>query len=365
MNRLPYFLVAAAVVLILAFSSFFIVNEREQAIVLRFGEIVDVKTEPGIYFKAPFAFASADNVQIIEDRVLRFDLDDIRVQVSGGKFYEVDAFVAYRIEDPRRFRQTVSGSVDLAEQRLRTRLDAALRRVYGQRGFEAALSEERASMMNEVAEQIRPDAVSLGLVVDDVRIRRTDLTQEVSQQTYDRMKAERLAEAERLRARGREAAQRIRARADREVVETIAEARRESEILRGEGEATRNAVFANAFTRDPDFFEFYRSMSAYTQSLQGEGTTMVLSPTSPFFKYFLDGNGAAANPAAAPAEPLTGSTSPGQAPAAGPVNPQASSAPAAPAAQPAAPAPASAETAAQPAASGPASAETAVQPVVQ
>ena len=118
-NRFTAIAVAAVIVLLVAFSSFFIVNERQQAIVLRFGEIVDVKKEPGIYFKAPFGFLDADTVQIIEDRLLRFDLDDIRVQVSGGKFYEVDAFVAFRIEDPRVFRQAVSGDVQLAEQRLR------------------------------------------------------------------------------------------------------------------------------------------------------------------------------------------------------------------------------------------------------
>lgn len=311
-NRLTLVAVAVALVLLIVYSSVFVVSERQQAIVLRFGEIVDVKTEPGIYFKAPFGFLDADNVQLIEDRVLRFDLDDIRVQVSGGKFYEVDAFVAYRVQDPRRFRQTVSGSLMLAEQRLRTRLDAALRRVYGLRGFEAALSEERASMMREVADQLRPDAISLGLEVTDVRIRRTDLTQEVSQQTYDRMKAERLAEAERLRARGREAAARIRARADREVVEIIAEARRESEILRGEGEGERNAIFADAFQRDPEFFEFYRSMAAYSQALDSSGTTMVLSPDSEFFRFFRDASGSsrdgATPPAAATAAPVTGST---------------------------------------------------------
>ena len=299
MNRLPFIGIIAAVILFLIYSSIFVVNERQQAIVLRFGEIVDVKSEPGIYFKAPFAFFEADNVQIIDDRILRFDLDDIRVQVSGGKFYEVDAFVAYRISDPRTFRQAVSGSVLQAEARLRTRLDAALRRVYGVRGFESALSEERAAMMREVRDQLRPDATSLGLQIEDVRIRRTDLTAEVSQQTYDRMKAERLAEAERLRARGREAAQRIRARADREVVEIVAEARKESEILRGEGEAQRNAVFAEAFQRDPAFFEFYRSMIAYSNALLGTGTTMVLSPESQFFRYFLGPNGGAA-PAPAP-----------------------------------------------------------------
>ncbi len=307
MNRLPLIGVIAAVILLLVYSSIFVVNEREQAIVLRFGEIVDVKSEPGIYFKAPFGMFDADNVQIVEDRVMRFDLDNIRVQVSGGKFYEVDAFVAYRISDPRTFRQAVSGSVPLAEQRLRTRLDAALRRVYGVRGFESALSEERAAMMQEVAEQLRPDATSLGLKVEDVRIRRTDLTAEVSQQTYDRMKAERLAEAERLRARGREAAQRIRARADREVVEIVAEARKESEILRGEGEAERNGIFASAFQRDPSFFEFYRSMIAYSNALQGNGTTMVLSPDSAFFRYFRGPNAPAAAAAAptpsAPAAP--------------------------------------------------------------
>jgi membrane protease subunit HflC len=309
-NRLPFIVVAVAIVLFLAWSSIFVVNERQQAIVLRFGEIVDVKSEPGIYFKLPLPFIEADNVQMIEDRVMRFDLDVIRVQVSGGRFYEVDAFIAYRISDPRRFRLAVSGSVPLAEQRLRTRLDAALRRVYGLRGFEAALSEERGSMMREVAEQLRPDATSLGLQIVDVRIRRTDLTAEVSQQTYERMRAERLAEAERLRARGREAAQRIRARADREVVEIVAEARRESEILRGEGEAERNAVFADAFNRDPAFFEFYRSMAAYTTALDGTGTTMLLSPDSEFFRFF--GNAQGGN---------------GQAPAAGPARPAAPAAP--------------------------------------
>lgn len=318
-NRLPLIGVIVAVILFLVYSSIFVVNERQQAIVLRFGEIVDVKREPGIYFKAPFGFFEADNVQIIDDRVLRFDLDDIRVQVSGGKFYEVDAFVAYRISDPRTFRQAVSGSVQLAEQRLRTRLDAALRRVYGVRGFESALSEERASMMRDVADQLRPDATSLGLEIEDVRIRRTDLTAEVSQQTYDRMKAERLAEAERLRARGREAAQRIRARADREVVEIVAEARKESEILRGEGEAERNQIFAGAFQRDPSFFEFYRSMIAYANALQGTGTTMVLSPDSEFFRFFRNATGSApaagSPPAATPqatTPPATGGSAPVQ-----------------------------------------------------
>jgi len=298
-NRLPIIGVILAVLGVLVYSSVFVVNERDQAIVLRFGQIVDVKTEPGIYFKLPFSMFEADNVQIIEDRVMRFDMDNIRVQVSGGKFYDVDAFVAYKIANARVFRSAVSGSVELAEQRVKTRLDAALRRVYGLRGFEAALSEERSSMMREVRDQLRPDAQSLGLEIEDVRIRRTDLTSDVSQQTYDRMKAERLAEAERLRARGREEAQRLKAKADREVTETIAAAQRDAEIIRGEGEAERNATFAAAFQRDPEFFEFYRSMNAYLAALSGNGTTMVLSPDSEFFRFFKDAAGAVTPPAAA------------------------------------------------------------------
>ncbi len=300
-NRLPVFVVIAAILVFLLYSSIFVVNARQQALVLRFGEIVKVETKPGIYFKAPFSFFDADNVQLIENRVLRFDLDNIRVQVSGGKFYEVDAFIAYRISDPRKFRAAVSGSVELAEQRLRTRLDAALRRVYGLRDFEAALSEERANMMREVADQLRPDAASLGLEIVDVRIRRTDLTQEVSQQTFDRMKAER------LRARGNEAAQRIRARADREVVEIVAEAEKESQILRGEGDAQRSATFANAYLRDPEFFDFYRSMNAYKEALDSNGTNMVLSPNSEFFRYFRDPNGKAGSLGSAPIAPATSS----------------------------------------------------------
>ncbi|RUX29403.1 protease modulator HflC [Mesorhizobium sp. M7A.F.Ca.US.011.01.1.1] len=314
-NRLPIIVVAAAVILFLLYSSVFVVNARQQALVLRFGEIVDVKSEPGIYFKAPFSFFDADTVQLIENRVLRFDLDNIRVQVSGGKFYEVDAFIAYRISDPRVFRAAVSGQIELAEARLRTRLDAALRRVYGLRDFEAALSEERGVMMREVRDQLRPDATSLGLQIEDVRIRRTDLTAEVSQQTFDRMKAERLAEAARLRARGNEAAQRITARADREVVEIVAEAQKESEILRGEGEAQRSATFAGAYQRDPAFFDFYRSMNAYGTALDNTGTTMVLSPNSEFFRFFRnpDGGEGPAKPASpAPNAPATAPAAPAQ-----------------------------------------------------
>ncbi len=297
-SRLPFFLGVFAVLAVIVYSSLFVVNEREQAIVIRFGEIQSVKTEPGLYFKVPFTFADFDSVQYVEDRTLRFDLENIRVQVSGGKFYEVDAFVLYKISDAQTFRQTVSGDVIAVESRLRTRLNSALRTVYGLRGFEAALSEERASMMREVRDQLRPEAQALGVTIDDVRIRRTDLTQEVSQQTYERMKAERLAEAEAIRARGIEAGQRLRSIADRQVVELVSEAERDAQIIRGEGDAERNAIFADAFNRDQGFFEFYRSMEAYGKAIEADGTTMVLSPDSEFFKFFKNSAG---QPAAAPA----------------------------------------------------------------
>ncbi len=300
-NRLPAILVGLAVILFLVYSSVFVVNQREQAIVIRFGEIQDVKDQPGIYFKLPFAFMDADRVQYVENRSLRFDLDNIRVQVRGGAFYEVDAFVVYAITDPRRFRETVSGDRESAESRLSTRLDAALRRVYGLRNFSAALSDERVSMMQEVRADLNGAAESLGLSIRDVRIRRTDLTQEVSSQTFQRMRAERLAEAELIRARGNEAGQRRRAIADREVVEFVSEAQKDSEILRGQGDAERNRIFAEAFQRDPSFFEFYRSMRAYVSALGDNNTTMVLSPDSDFFKFFESPDGRSAPPAGAAA----------------------------------------------------------------
>lgn len=286
-NRFAFGGIIVAILLFIGYQAAYVVNAREQAIVVRFGEIQDVREEPGLFFKVPLI----DTVQFIEKRTLRFDLDDIRVQVSGGKFYEVDAFVLYRITNPTKFRQTVSADLVAAESRLRTRLNSALRSVYGLRGFEAALSAERTSMMREVRDQLRPESEGLGISIEDVRIRRTDLTQEVSQQTFERMKAERLAEAELIRARGNEAGQRIRAIADRQVVEIVSGAQRDSEIIRGEGDAERNRIFAEAFTRDEDFFEFYRSMSAYTESLANTGTTMVLSPSSEFFKFFKGSSG--------------------------------------------------------------------------
>ncbi|WP_084174721.1 protease modulator HflC [Afifella pfennigii] len=286
MRRLWIILAVLAVLFILVYSSVFVVNERQQALVLRFGEITRVIKEPGIYFKIPTNFV--ETVQIIEDRILSFEIEDIRVQVRDGRRYLVDAFVAFRIVDPAEFRENVSGSLQIAQQNLQTRLDASLRRVYGQRSFEAALSDQRIEMMRDVRDQLRPLAADLGIEIVDVRIKRTDLLPEVSQQTFDRMKAERLAEAAELRARGTQEAARIRAEADREAQVTVAEANRDSEVLRGEGDAQRNSIFARAFTQDEEFFEFYRSMLAYNRAIEGTGTTMVLQPDSEFFRYFRD-----------------------------------------------------------------------------
>ncbi|PLX36440.1 MAG: protease modulator HflC [Hyphomicrobiales bacterium] len=307
MKKLPIFLAGLAVIAGLVYSSIFVVNERDQAIVTRFGEIRRVITEPGLYFKVPTNMVEA--VQIVEDRLLRFDLRNINVQVKDGKRYVVDAFMVYKITDPRAFRENVSGSLQLVEQRLETRLNAALRRVYGLRSFEAALSEERGAMMRDVRDQIRPEASNLGIDIVDVRIRRTDLLPEVSQQTFERMKAERLAIAAQLRARGRQEALRIRAEADREAVVTVADAQRESEILRGEGEGERNRIFAEAYTKDPEFFAFYRSMKAYETAIENTDTTMVLSPDSEFFRFFRDSEGAAQ---AAPAAPQAPAVQPAQ-----------------------------------------------------
>lgn len=289
MNKLPYIGVGVAAVLGLLYSSMFVVSPKEQAIVLRFGQITRTISDPGLYFKVPTAVV--DTVQFVEKRVQRMELDDIRVQVRDGRRYIVDAFVAYRISDPQKFRETVSGSTELLNDNLRTRLDASLRSVYGQRSFEDALSDQRLQMMQEVKKQLAPQALQLGVEIADVRILRTDLLDEVSEQTFERMKAERLAEAAQLRALGNQQATRIRAEADREAVVIVAEAQRDADVLRGQGDAERNKVFAEAYSRDPEFFKFYRSLQAYQSGIAGDGTTLVLSPDSEFFKYLQGANG--------------------------------------------------------------------------
>ena len=344
-NRFYGLLALGLAALFVLWSSLFVVNEREQAIVLRFGQIRRVITEPGLYAKLPFAFANADNVQLLPDRLLRSDLTDLRVQVSGGAFYEVDAFMVYRITDAEKFRGAVSGGqLEIAEQRLLTRFNSAIRATYGKRSFNAALSNARGEMMVEVRDQVRPEASSLGITLEDVRISRTDLTPEISERTYERMAAERLAEAERLRADGQVSAREIRAAADRDVSETVASARREAAIAEGAGQAERSAILNKAYSRNPEFFDFYRSLQAYRTALETGGTTIMLSPTSDFFRYF-ESDGKERGTASVP--PAPGAASPAAASSAPP--PPAAPAPAGGAPAGASPSPAASAPAPAPA----------------
>jgi membrane protease subunit HflC len=274
--------IVVAVIAFLVWTSVFVVDEREKALVTQLGEIQREINEPGMYFKLPFV----QEVIIIEDRIVFFESPDKEVQVVDSRRYVVDTVTMIRVNNPRRFRETVGASLNRAKDRIETRLDAALRQTYGRRSFDAALSKDRAAMMREIRDQVRLEAEALGIEVVDVKIRRTDLLEQVLKDTYARMNAERFAEAAELRAIGEAQATRIKAEADRQSVELMSKAQRESEILRGTGDATRNKVFAEAFQQDPEFFAFYRSMQAYTNSLANSGTTLVLTPDSEFFKYF-------------------------------------------------------------------------------
>ncbi len=277
----------------IGYSSVFVVDEREKALVVQFGQIQRTISEPGLYFKLPVI----EELVYVEDRLLFVESRDKTVQVIDGRRYLVDAITMLRIIDPQKFRETVQASLPRARDRIETRLDAALRQTYGKRSFEAALSKDRQQMMDEIRDQVKNEARDLGIEIVDVRIRRTDLTDEVLKDTYERMSAERFAEAAQLRAIGDAQRRRIRAEAEREAVELVSKARRESEIIRGEGDAERNKIFADAFQRDPEFFAFYRSMQAYPNSLKGNDTTLVLTPDSEFFRYLKDpeGTGAAAD----------------------------------------------------------------------
>lgn len=283
--------IVVAVIAFLVWTSVFVVDEREKALVTQLGEIQREINEPGLYFKLPFV----QEVITIEDRIVFFESPDKEVQVVDSRRYVVDTVTMIRVNNPRLFRETVGASLNRAKDRIETRLDAALRQTYGRRSFDAALSKDRAAMMREIRDQVRLEAEALGIQVVDVKIRRTDLLEQVLKDTYARMNAERFAEAAELRAVGEAQATRIRAEADRQSVELMSKAQRESEILRGEGDANRNRVFAEAFQQDPEFFAFYRSMQAYTNSLSNSDTTLVLKPDSEFFKYFGTQQSAPAN----------------------------------------------------------------------
>ncbi|MCB1508191.1 MAG: protease modulator HflC [Hyphomicrobiaceae bacterium] len=275
-------LIIIAIIGLLAYASVFTVDEREQALVLQFGEPVRVENEPGLKFKIPFI----QNVAYFDRRILDLDSPAQEIIAADQKRLVVDAFARYRITDPLRFFQTVT-TVAGANSRLSTLLNSATRRVLGEASFEAIVRDGRAELMDRITQQMNREANSFGIAIVDVRIRRADLPEANSQAIFQRMQTERQREATEIRAQGEEAARRIRSRADREATVLIAEATRESEQIRGEGDGERNRIFAEAFGRDPDFFAFYRSMQAYRQSFN-DGTRLVISPDSDFFRYFGD-----------------------------------------------------------------------------
>jgi len=331
MPKLLIILGLAAVALITVLSSVFIVDEREQALVLQFGQVVreirgdritpesdvagqveevettaeqddDIElstTGPGLYFKIPLI----QDVVYYDDRILPLDTAALEVTPIDDRRLVVDAFARWRIEDPVQFRQAVQTEF-AAQPRLERILNAALREVLGSVPSDAVLSEERAALMSRITEVARENSRNLGIIVVDVRIKRADLPEENLQATYRRMNAERQREAADERARGQERAQEIRARAEREAVELVSDAQREAQIIRGRADGERNSIYAAAFGKDAEFFAFYRSLEAYEKALKGDTSTMVISPNSEFFNYLRDDSGrAGADPLAVPGMP--------------------------------------------------------------
>jgi membrane protease subunit HflC len=281
MRRATFILPIIVVLIAVALSSLFIVDEREKALVLQFGRVVDVKEEPGLAFKIPVI-----QEVVRYDRILSRDIDPLEITPLDDRRLVVDAFARYRIVDIEQFRQAVGvGGIATAENRLDSILRAELREVLGSVSSNDILSSDRAALMLRIRNAAIASARSLGVEVIDVRLKRTDLPTENLDATFQRMRAEREREATDERARGNEAAQRVRAQADRTVVELVSDAERQAEIVRGEADARRNAIFAEAFSKDSEFFEFYRSLSAYERALQGKNSTMVMSPDSEFFDY--------------------------------------------------------------------------------
>ncbi len=280
--RSAFILPAIAAVAAIVVSSMFIVDERKQVLVLQFGQVKQVVREPGLGFKIPFI----QDVVSYEDRILGLPTQPIEVTPADDRRLVLDAFARWRITDLERFRQAVgAGGEEVARQRLDRIINAAIREIIGGVPSTAVLSEDRTSLMNQIRDISRREASSLGVEVIDVRLTRTDLPEQNLEATFARMRAERQREAADEIARGNEAAQRVRAAADREVVEVTSEARKNAEIARGEADAQRNAIYAEAFGKDPEFFAFTRSLTSYERALQAGNSTIVLSPNSDFFDY--------------------------------------------------------------------------------
>jgi membrane protease subunit HflC len=263
----------------------FVVRVTEQAIVLRLGEYRETVTDAGLHWKMPLI----EDVTFMDKRVLPLDLPTEEVIASDDKRLEVDAMVRYRIVDPLQFYRTVQGNPAIFHARLTTTTGSNLRQVLGRVPFDTLLSDQRIVMMNQIRDLVETDALTYGVQIVDVRIKRADLPQQVSSQVFIRMQTEFRVQATERRAKGREEADRIRANADRQRDVTLAEANRDADIIRGEGDGEAVKIFADAFGKDIEFFEFYRSMQAYERAV-GSEDTMVLSPDSEFFKYLNKAN---------------------------------------------------------------------------
>jgi modulator of FtsH protease HflC len=276
-------LLAIAAIVVIA-ASIFTVGQTEQALVLRFGDPVagrGLVTEPGLHFKIPFI----ENVVLLDKRILDVETPTQEVLASDNTRVEVDSFLKYRIVDPLKFYQTV-GDIDRANDQLGYILNSAVRRVLGDADLRQIVSADREALMGNIRQQVNQQADKLGVSAVDVRIRRTDLPQQISEKVFSRMQSEWAREAALFRAQGAEESQEIRAKADRDAVVLRADAQRDADQTRGAGDAERARIFAAAFGKDPDFFAFYRSMQAYTTGLKASNTRLVLSPKSAFFQYF-------------------------------------------------------------------------------
>ncbi len=303
MKRLALIVPALVIAGALFLSSIFVVDERENVLVLQFGQVRQVRTDPGLYFRIPFI----QDVVRYDARILGLQSQPLEVTPLDDRRLVVDAFLRWRITEVERFRQAVGvEGVRAAQVRIERILNAAIREVLGSVPSGAVLSEDRTPLMNQIRDLARREARTLGVDIVDVRLTRTDLPEQNLAATFARMRAEREREAADEIARGNEAAQRVRALADRTVVELVSTARREGEIIRGEADAERNRIYAEAFGRDPEFFAFSRSMMSYERALRGENASMVLRPDSEFFQFLrTDGLDRASMPApsASPSDP--------------------------------------------------------------
>ena len=275
---LPVLVALSALVL----SSVFIVDEREKVLVLQFGQVKSVKEEPGLEFKVPFI----QDLVRYDARILGVQTQPLEVTPLDDRRLVVDAFARWRVENAVSFREAVgTGGVAAAQGRIALIVNAAIREVLGSVPSGAVLSDDRTPLMNLIRDQARREALSLGVEVVDVRLTRTDLPEQNLAATFARMRAEREREAADEIARGNEAASRVRAAADRTVVELTSQARKEAEVIRGEADAQRNGIYAEAFGRDPEFFAFTRSLTSYERALRGSNSSIVMRPDSEFFDY--------------------------------------------------------------------------------